>query len=43
MSILDFIAVMSFGITCFCAGYTFGKDTNKPQNSRPVRDMIPLK
>ena len=27
MSILDFIAVMSFGITCFCAGYTFGKDT----------------
>jgi len=28
---LDFIAVMSFGITCFCAGYTFGKDTNKPQ------------
>lgn len=31
MSILDFIAVMSFGITCFCAGYTFGKDTNKPQ------------
>ena len=32
MSILDFIAVMSFGITCFCAGYTFGKD-----------DMIPLK
>ena len=31
MSILDFIAVMSFGITCFCAGYTFGKDTNNPQ------------
>ena len=30
MSILDFIAVMSFGITCFCAGYTFGKDI-KPQ------------
>ena len=29
MSILDFIAVMSFGITCFCAGYTFGKDTKK--------------
>ena len=24
MSILDFIAVMSFGITCFCAGYTSG-------------------
>ena len=31
MSILDFIAVMSFGITCFCAGYTFGRDTNKTQ------------
>ena len=31
MSILDFIAVMSFGITCFCAGYTFCKDTNKQQ------------
>ena len=26
MSIVDFIAVVSFGITCFCAGYTFGKD-----------------
>ena len=25
MSIVDFIAVVSFGITCFCAGYTFGK------------------
>ncbi len=31
MSIMDFIAVVSFGITCFCAGYTFGKDRNKPQ------------
>ena len=29
MSIVDFIAVVSFGITCFCAGYTFGKDNNK--------------
>lgn len=35
MSIVDFIAVVSFGITCFCAGYTFGKDNSKPQNSRP--------
>lgn len=26
-----FIAVVGFGITCFCAGYTFGKDSNKPQ------------
>ena len=31
MSIVDFIAVVSFGITCFCAGYTFGRDTNKTQ------------
>ena len=28
MSIVDFIAVVSFGITCFCAGYTFGKDNS---------------
>ena len=26
MSILDFIAVVSFGLTCFGIGYTFGKD-----------------
>ena len=31
MSIMDFIAIISFGITCFFAGYTFGKDNNKPQ------------
>ena len=31
MSILDFIAVVSFEITCFCVGYTFGKDNHKPQ------------
>ncbi len=31
MSILDFIAVASFGISYFCAGYTFGKDNNKSQ------------
>ena len=31
MSIMDFIAVVGFGITCFCAGYKFGKDSNKPQ------------
>ena len=30
MSIVDFIAVVNFGITCFCAGYTFGKDVNAP-------------
>ena len=26
MSIVDFIAVVSFGLTCFGRGYTFGKD-----------------
>ena len=31
MSILDFIAVVSFGLTRFCAGYTFGRDNNKIQ------------
>ena len=28
MSIVDFIAVVSFGLTCFSIGYTFGKDIN---------------
>lgn len=28
MSIIDFIAVVSFGLTCFGLGYTFGKDNN---------------
>ncbi len=31
MSILDFIAVVSFGLTCFSIGYTFGKDSSKTQ------------
>ncbi len=31
MSIVDFIAVVSFGLTCFSVGYTFGKDNNKTQ------------
>lgn len=33
MSIVDFIAVVSFGLTCFGRGYTFGKDNNKPQKA----------
>lgn len=28
MSIVDLIAVLSFGLTCFSIGYTFGKDSN---------------
>ena len=31
MRIVDFIAVVSFGLTCFSIGYTFGKDNDKPQ------------
>ena len=31
MSIIDFIAVVSFGLTCFGLGYSFGKDNNKTQ------------
>ena len=31
MSIVDFIAVVSFGLTCFSIGYAFGKDYHKIQ------------
>ena len=31
MSIVDFIAVVSFVLTCFGIGYSFGKDNNKTQ------------
>lgn len=31
MSIIDFIAIISFGLTCFSIGYTLGKDNNKTQ------------
>ena len=31
MSIVELIAVVSFGLTCFSIGYTFGKDSNKTQ------------
>lgn len=40
MSIIDFIAVVSFGLTCFSLGYDFGKDTAKSQNSRPVLQTL---
>lgn len=26
MNVIDLIAVLSFGLTCFSIGYTFGKD-----------------
>lgn len=35
MSIADFIAVVSFGLTCFSIGYAFGKDINKTQKEPP--------
>lgn len=28
MSIVDLIAVLSFGLSCFSVGYSFGKDSN---------------
>ena len=31
MDILDLIAVLSFGLTCFGIGYSIGKDSNKTQ------------
>lgn len=31
MNIIDFIAVISFGLTRFGLGYTFGKDAKKSQ------------
>lgn len=33
MSIMDFIAGMSFDLTCFGIGHTFGKDSNNTQKS----------
>ena len=35
MSIVDFIAVVSFGLTCFGLGYSFGEDRIRHRNSRP--------
>lgn len=31
MDILGLMAVLSFGLTCFGLGYTFGKDSHKTQ------------
>lgn len=31
MDIIEFIAVVSFSLTCFGIGYSFGKDNNKTQ------------
>ena len=35
MCIIDFIAVVCFGLTCFSIGYTLGKDNHKPQKELP--------
>lgn len=29
MSIMEFVALVSFGLTCFSIGYTLGKDAKK--------------
>ncbi len=31
MSIVDLIAVLSFGLSCFSIGYSLGKDKNNSQ------------
>ena len=31
MSIAETIAFLTFGLSCFCAGYKIGKDINKKQ------------
>ena len=31
MSIMDFLAIISFGLSCFSTGYTIGKDNHKTQ------------
>ena len=40
MSIIDFIAVVSFGLTCFGLGYSFGKDRDKTQKQPPRPDKL---
>ena len=34
MSVIDLIAVISFGLTCFFAGYSIGKDRAKSSNTQ---------
>ena len=34
MSIVDFIAVVSFGLTCFGLGYSLGKDNNNNKTQK---------
>lgn len=31
MSVIDLISVIGFGLTCFLAGYSIGKDTPNTQ------------
>ena len=40
MSIVDFIVVVSFGLTCFGIGYSFGKDNNKTQKQPPTSGKL---
>lgn len=34
MDILGLMSVLSFGLTCFGIGYSFGKDNSNEKNSR---------
>ena len=38
MSIMDFLAVMSFGLTCFSIGYTLGKVGELITNARRFKE-----
>lgn len=35
MDILELIAVLSFGLTCFGIGYSIGRDSNNTQKQPP--------
>ena len=34
MGVIDMIAVLSFGLTCFIAGYNLGKDRSNKSNTQ---------
>ena len=40
MSIMDFLAIISFGLSCFSIGYTIGKDNHKTQKQPPTRRLF---
>ena len=42
MSIIDFIAVVSFGLTCFSIGYTLGKDNHSTTTNKICQKLFIL-